>query len=111
MNQLRQNVHKVMKYLENPLANGWLELLDSYCRVIGIDLLWPVLEIDIRWNSTLSMFERYILLHPAINEMCLKESSMPPSLEIEELEELKSVCQILKPFEDATVTLSKDHLY
>ena len=66
-----------MKYLANPLATGRLELLESYCRVVGIDFLRPVLEIDIRWNSTLSMFERYILLHPVINEMCLKESSMP----------------------------------
>ena len=47
-NQLRQKVHKVMKYLANPLATGRLELLESYCRVVGIDFLRPVLEIDIR---------------------------------------------------------------
>ena len=35
-----------MKYLANPLANGRLELLESYCRVVGIDFLRPVLEID-----------------------------------------------------------------
>ena len=32
MNQLQQKVHnKIMKYLTNPLANGRLELLESYC--------------------------------------------------------------------------------
>ena len=67
-----------MKYLANPLANGWLELLESYCRVAGVEFLRPVLEIDIRWNSTLAMFERYIVLHLAIYEMCLKDSSIPP---------------------------------
>ncbi|CAB4400595.1 unnamed protein product [Rhizophagus irregularis] len=55
-----------------------------------------------------SMFERYILLHLAIKEMCLKEPSMPPCLETEELAELESICQILKPFEDAIAVLSKD---
>ncbi|CAB5193363.1 unnamed protein product [Rhizophagus irregularis] len=101
-------LHKVVKYLANPLANGRLELLKSYCQVIGIDFLRPILEIDTRWNSTLAMFERYILLHLAIKEMCLKEPSMPPCLETEELAELESICQILKPFEDATAVLSKD---
>ena len=48
MNQLQQKVHKVMKYLANPLANGQLELLKSYCRVVGIDFLRPVLEINTR---------------------------------------------------------------
>ena len=60
MNQLQQKVHKVMKYLANPLANGRLELLESYCRVVGIDFLRPVLEIDIRWNSTLASRARAI---------------------------------------------------
>ena len=108
VNQLQQNVHKTMKYLANPLANGRIELLESYCRVVGVEFLRPVLEIDIRWNSTLAMFERYIILHPAIYEMCLKDSSIPPCLNTEELEKLKLICQILKPFEYATVTLSKD---
>ena len=48
INQLQQKVHKVMKYLANPLANGRMELLESYCRVVGIDFLRPVLEIDTR---------------------------------------------------------------
>ena len=54
------------------------------------------------------MFERYILLHPAISKMYLKESSMPYCLEEEELAELESICQTLKPFEAATEILSKD---
>ncbi|CAG8510495.1 2204_t:CDS:2 [Gigaspora margarita] len=108
IDKLRQKVHKVMKYLANPLANGRLELLESYCRVVGVNFLRPVLEIDIRWNSTLAMFERYIILHPMIKEMYLKEPSMPSCLETEELLELESFCQILKPFEFAITILSKD---
>src|SRR5436190_1868571 len=48
------------------------------------------------------------ILYSAIYEMCLKDSSIPPCLNTEELEKLKLICQILKPFEYATVTLSKD---
>ncbi|CAG8611996.1 16681_t:CDS:2, partial [Dentiscutata heterogama] len=108
IDRLRQKVHKIMKYLANPLANRCLELLESYCKVVGVNFLRPVLEIDIRWNSTLAMFERYIILHPVIKEMYSKEPSMPSCLETEELLELESFCRILKPFEVATTILSKD---
>ncbi|GET61397.1 hypothetical protein GLOIN_2v1785890 [Rhizophagus irregularis DAOM 181602=DAOM 197198] len=49
-----------------------------------------------------------IIFIGSIKEMCLKEPSMPPCLKTEELAELESICQILKPFEDATAVLSKD---
>ncbi|PKY12440.1 hypothetical protein RhiirB3_378457 [Rhizophagus irregularis] len=49
-----------------------------------------------------------IIFIGSIKEMCLKEPSMPPCLETEELAELESICQILKPFEDAIAVLSKD---
>ncbi|CAG8816531.1 18429_t:CDS:2, partial [Dentiscutata erythropus] len=81
----------------------------SYCKVVGIDFLRPILEIETRWNSVLDMFERYIILHPAIKEMQLKETSMPSCLEMDELLELELTCKILKPFAIATTILSKDH--
>ncbi|CAG8770406.1 13853_t:CDS:2 [Cetraspora pellucida] len=71
IDRLQQKVHKVIKYLANPLANGHLEFLESYCRVVG-------------------------------------EPSMPSCLKTEELLELESFCQILKPFEVATTILFKD---
>ncbi|CAG8718509.1 11428_t:CDS:2, partial [Scutellospora calospora] len=49
------------------------------------------LEIDMRWNSTLAMFERYLHLHLAISEMCSKDSLMLSSLENEDLLILKSL--------------------
>ncbi|CAG8806757.1 12891_t:CDS:2, partial [Cetraspora pellucida] len=64
--------------------------------------------VDMCWNSTLAMFERYIYLHPAIYEMCSKESSMPSCLENEEFVVLESFCQLLKPFEGATLILLKE---
>ncbi|CAG8767017.1 3434_t:CDS:2, partial [Cetraspora pellucida] len=87
INILRQKVHKIMKYLANPLANG---------------------QIETRWNSVLDMFERYIILHPAIKEMQLKETLMPSCLEMNELLKLELTCKILKPFAIATTILSKD---
>ncbi|CAG8481391.1 15561_t:CDS:2, partial [Gigaspora rosea] len=46
INKLWQKVHKIIKYLVNHLANGYLELLESYCKVVGIDFLQPILEIE-----------------------------------------------------------------
>ncbi|CAG8678695.1 14546_t:CDS:2 [Dentiscutata erythropus] len=77
---LHKNVHKVMKYLANPLASNRIEVLESHCRISRINFLKPILKIDTRWNSTLAMFERYLHLHPAIKEMCSKEPSMPTCL-------------------------------
>ncbi|CAG8623419.1 5961_t:CDS:2 [Cetraspora pellucida] len=105
---LREKVHKLMKYLSNPLSSSRIEMLESYCRISRIRPLRPILEVDMRWNSTLAMFERYIHLRPAIYEMCSKESSMPPCLDNKEFVALISFCQLLKPFESATLVLSKE---
>ncbi|CAG8443835.1 10665_t:CDS:2 [Dentiscutata heterogama] len=105
---LHKEVHKVMKFLANPLASNRIEVLESHCRISGINFLKPILEIDTRWNSTLAMFERYLHLHPAIQEMCSKEPSMPTCLDNESLIVLESFCQLLKPFEIATSVLSKE---
>ncbi|CAG8730950.1 15123_t:CDS:2 [Dentiscutata erythropus] len=69
INHLQKKIHKIMKYLANPLSNSRLELLESYC---------------------------------PINEMCANKSLTLPCLSQEELINLKSVCQLLKPFESAT---------
>ncbi|CAG8649075.1 2600_t:CDS:2, partial [Gigaspora rosea] len=42
-------------YLANPLANGCLELLESYCKVVGIDFLQPILEIETQTNEQLEL--------------------------------------------------------
>ncbi|CAG8630217.1 12646_t:CDS:1 [Cetraspora pellucida] len=97
-----------MKYLANPLASNQLNMLESYCQVSGIKFLRPIIEIDMHWNSTLAMFNRYQHLHLAIREMFLKEPLMPSCLECKDLIELESFCQLLKPFETATFVLSKD---
>ncbi|CAG8625778.1 6882_t:CDS:2 [Dentiscutata heterogama] len=109
ISSLREKIHKVMKYLANPLASGRLGVLESYCQISGLKFLQPILEIDTRWNSTLAMFKRYIHLHPAIHKMCLKKSLMPDCLDNEDLITLKSFCQLLKLFESATLVLSKEH--
>ncbi|CAG8507311.1 3129_t:CDS:2, partial [Scutellospora calospora] len=96
------------KAVTNPLSSGRLEILESYCIILGIKFLRPVLEINTRWNSTLAMFERYLYLHSAISEMCLKDPSMPPCLDHESFLILESFCQFLKPFEKATLILSKE---
>ncbi|CAG8618338.1 15554_t:CDS:1, partial [Dentiscutata heterogama] len=101
-----QKVHKIMKYLANLLANRHIELLESYYKVVGIDFLQLILEIETRWNSVLDMFEKYIILHLVLKEMQLKEISMPLYLEINKLLELELTCKILKPFAIATI-LSK----
>jgi hypothetical protein len=54
------------------------------------------------------MFERYLHLHPAIQEMNSKDLSMPTCLDDESLIVLKSFCKLLKPFEIATSVLSKE---
>lgn len=108
ISQLQKKVHSVMKYLANPLSSGRLEVLGSHCRIAGIKFLRPILEIDIRWNSTLAMFERYLHLHPAISEMCSKDTSIPSCLDNESFIILESLCRFLKPFENATLILSKE---
>ncbi|CAG8621429.1 6573_t:CDS:2 [Dentiscutata erythropus] len=88
----------------NPLSGARLETLESYCRISKIKFLQSILEIDTCWNSTLAMFKRYLYLHPAISDMCLRELLIPSCLDIENF----FFCQFLKPFESATIVLSKE---
>ncbi|CAG8781405.1 8515_t:CDS:2 [Cetraspora pellucida] len=104
---LHKKVYKIMKFLANPLASNRLEVLESYCRISGIRFLKPILEINTRWNFMLAMFERYLYLHLAIQEMSFKEPSIPTCLDDESLTVLKSFRQLLKPFE---IAISLDHL-
>ncbi|CAG8707578.1 7742_t:CDS:2, partial [Cetraspora pellucida] len=85
-----------------------LEVLESHRRISRIRFLKPILKIDTRWNSILAIFERYLYLHPAIQEMSSKEPSMPTCLDDESLTVLKSFRQLLKLFKIATSVLSKD---
>ncbi|CAG8828184.1 14892_t:CDS:2, partial [Gigaspora rosea] len=104
-----------IRMLQEELSNIDLISIGCMCHILNLIVNAGMAEINklqqkikTRWNSVLDMFKRYIILHPVVKEMQLKELSMPLCLETNELSELESICKILKPFEIATTILSKD---
>ncbi|XP_033228380.1 zinc finger BED domain-containing protein 4-like [Belonocnema kinseyi] len=58
-----------------------------------------------RWNSTFYMIERFILLRGDVNEIVNNYVSAPAMITSKEIEELRSIAEILRPLEAATAEL------
>lgn len=85
--------NKLLKYQEN-------EGNDNPLKVI--------LDVVTRWNSTYYMLERFIQLEEAIKSTIAIIEKELPVLTVDEWKIIKELCLALKPFDDASKTLSGD---
>lgn len=65
-------------------------------------------EVDRRWNSTYTMFERYIELYDPIKEILTDLEKHELIISSDELKTIKSCISILRPFDIATKSLLID---
>ena len=62
-------------------------------------------DVSTHWNSKFYMIERFILLWGDVNEIINNYVSAPPMVTAKEVEELKTIAEILGPLEAATTEL------
>lgn len=65
-----------------------------------------MLDVRTRWNSILSMVERFILLTNHVSTVLLSLPKSPPMLSGQELGILKELIKVLKPLDKVTVEMS-----
>lgn len=66
-------------------------------------------DVATRWNSTFYMVERFVELEPSIRSTIALLDADLPILVVEEWILLKHLCKILKPFEQATKSISGEN--
>lgn len=65
-----------------------------------------IVDVKTRWNSTYHMLSRFIQMLKPVNEILLDDTSSPDMLSSSEIEELKQLNELLKPFDYITTNLS-----
>lgn len=80
--------------------------LMAYQRNVGKEPLKLLQEVETRWNSTLYMLQRLILLEDAVKSTIALIDKQLPSISQREWLIIKNLCLILKPFDDATQNVS-----
>ncbi|CAB4027116.1 zinc finger BED domain-containing 1-like [Paramuricea clavata] len=77
-------------------------------RQLGLTDKKLIQDVDTRWNSTFYMFERIVEQHdPVTTTLCL-QSKGEMCLSNEDIELIKKVLDLLRPFEVATVEMSAE---
>lgn len=83
---------KLLVYQQNQGAGNPLKLLQ---------------DVPTRWNSTFYMLDRFIRLQDAIKAtVALSNLDGSYTLTVDEWEIIRQLCQVLKPFEEVTKTIS-----
>jgi len=65
-------------------------------------------DVETRWNSTLQMCERFVILSPHVGAVLLSHPQAPPMVTAAELRQLRQIIDLLKPIERATVELGAE---
>lgn len=97
-------VRKIVKHFRK--SNISSDKLMKYQENQGNTPLKLILEVPTRWNSILYMLERFILLEEAVKSTIAVIDKELPVVTASEWKIVKELVLILKPFEDATKTLS-----
>lgn len=84
--------------------------LMKYQNQSGVEIPKKLIQdVATRWNSTFYMVERFVELENAIRATIGIVNDSLNQLTLEEWNILKELCQILKPFEDATKCISGEN--
>lgn len=67
-------------------------------RQLNLPLHRLIRDCETRWSSTYDMIARYIEQFPAIQLVCSEEAFLHPTLSAVDLQELKKLRDLLKPF-------------
>lgn len=97
-------VKEIVKYIKRSnIAN---EKLTAYQKNFGNTPLKLILDVPTRWNSTYYMLQRFVELEEAVKStLAVIKKELPP-LAPDDWNDIKELSHILKPFEDATKSLS-----
>ncbi|KAL4083712.1 hypothetical protein QTP88_029028 [Uroleucon formosanum] len=81
--------------------------LIAYQKSMGVNVPLKVLQdVAMRWNATFYMLERFVQLETSIRGTMGLLDNAPPCLNSDEWIAIKEFCSILRPFEEATRTVS-----
>ncbi|GES85576.1 zinc finger BED domain-containing protein RICESLEEPER 2-like [Rhizophagus clarus] len=81
--------------------------LKQFCELKKIHHLKPILDIEIRWNSTYYMLKRFVELEPALNLLAADDELIKSLCPINsEWTAIKDTISLLEPLEKATRYLS-----
>jgi hypothetical protein len=75
-------------------------------RQLNLPLHRLIRDCETRWSSTYDMIARYIEQFPAIQLVCSEEAFLHPTLSAVDLQELKKLRDLLKPFAEITTLMS-----
>lgn len=76
---------------------------DSLRRATELKLIQ---DVETRWNSTLYMIKRFVLLSTTVNEIILKHETAPPMMTASEIKILCEIQDLMAPLEMATREIS-----
>lgn len=100
-------IREVVKHFrKSNIAN---DKLIKYQENLGKNPLKLILEVPTRWNSTFYMLQRFVNLEECIRSTVAVIDKELPVLTSSEWQEMKQLCQVLKPLESATRTLSGEN--
>jgi hypothetical protein len=77
-------------------------------RQLNLPLHRLIRDCETRWSSTYDMIARYIEQFPAIQLVCSEEAFLHPTLSAVDLQELKKLRDLLKPFAEITTLMSSE---
>jgi len=80
------------------------ERLKATQKQMGLEELRLKQDVITRWNSTYYMLKRFWLQKEAIIATIALVNPSLPTLTLDEWDMIKDVCEILKPFEEVTVS-------
>jgi hypothetical protein len=70
-------------------------------------VLLPIMDVSTRWNSTLDMLERAILLKPTIvHLLCTDRDYVDTQMDLEQWTKVEKMIAFLRPFKQTTVMMS-----
>ena len=85
-----------------------MEILRSCQESLGKEPKNLILDVPNRWNSMYAMLSRFTELENALQLSLSLVSEEIPVLSMEEWDMCRQLCQVLKPFDNATSTISNE---
>jgi hypothetical protein len=106
MSAIIEKVKQIVAHFRKSCVSN--EKLMVYQRNAGNEPLKLLQDVATRWNSTFYMLQRFLQLQEAVRSTIAVIEKDLPVITSQEWKILAELCSILKPFENATVTISAE---